>query len=81
MCQFCSSNEASDLDNYFQPSTSSSISNGMNSTQSPTRSWLKSIDSVYYLFEDPILRAKYPDLAAKVENGVRLCEEVIQELG
>jgi len=53
----------------------------MNSTQSPTRSWLKSIDSVYYLFEDPILRAKYPDLAAKVENGVRLCEEVIQELG
>lgn len=43
--------------------------------------WLDSVDAVYRLFEDPHLRERYPELAAKVQDGVRLCEDVVQELG
>ncbi|CAO1620415.1 unnamed protein product [Parajaminaea phylloscopi] len=46
-----------------------------------TPQWLQSIDAVYALFEDPGLRARYPDLATKVEQSVRLSEEVIRQVG
>lgn len=45
------------------------------------QTWLRSVDAVYTLFEDPRLRAQYPDLAAKVEQSVRLSEEIINEVG
>lgn len=46
-----------------------------------TPAWLESIDAVYALFEDPGLKNKFGDLAVKVQNAVKLCEQVVQELG
>lgn len=87
MCQFCSNSESRDLENYFEtPNTATSTKDSnldpqQAESESPTQEWLKSIDSVYSLFEDMQIRDQYPDLANKVEIGVRLCEEVIEELG
>lgn len=47
----------------------------------PTPSWLESVDAVYKLFEDPALKSQYPDLAAKVEQSVRLSEQVFRDVG
>lgn len=43
--------------------------------------WFESIDAVYALFEDEALRSKYPDLAAKVQKAVKLCEEAFNDVG
>lgn len=67
------------------PTSSISASGPSSSTSSSsisiTPAWLDSVDAVYRLFEDPQLSNRYASLAAKVKDGVRLCEEVVTELG
>lgn len=67
------------------PPTSSASTSGPSSSSSSsidiTTGWLDSVDAVYHLFENPELSSRYPSLASKVKDGVRLCEEVITELG
>lgn len=43
--------------------------------------WATSIDRTYDLFEVPEVRAKYRDLAPKVEAAVRACEAAVDEFG
>jgi hypothetical protein len=47
----------------------------------PSASWLASLDAVYALFEDPALRAQHAHLAQRTEEAVRLCEEVVRDVG
>ncbi|KAK0557366.1 3'-phosphoadenosine 5'-phosphosulfate sulfotransferase [Tilletia horrida] len=47
----------------------------------PTEAWLRSIDAVYDIFEDPELRRKYPRLSMLIWEGVKLCETIVQEVG
>lgn len=49
--------------------------------QHPPPEWISSIDAVYSLFEDPRAAQQYPDLSGKVKNAVKLCEEVIRDVG
>ncbi|KAJ1024997.1 hypothetical protein NDA18_004283 [Ustilago nuda] len=62
-----------------QPNTSTLPSSS--STASPSPEWLKSIDAVYTLFEDPVVSKKFPSLSTKVAAAVRLCEIVISQVG
>jgi FAD synthetase len=50
-------------------------------SQPAPRSWLRAIDNTYALFEEEQNRKQYQTLATKVKDAVRLCEEVIDELG
>ncbi|KAN0061377.1 3'-phosphoadenosine 5'-phosphosulfate sulfotransferase [Thecaphora frezii] len=47
----------------------------------PSSGWLRSIDAVYDLFEQPHLAAQYPHLATNLRSAVRLCEQVIHQVG
>lgn len=47
----------------------------------PSAAWLHSIDAVYTLFEHEPTAKKYANLAPKVREAVRLCEEVIRDVG
>ncbi|SPO38750.1 related to FAD1  len=49
--------------------------------QQPSSGWLRSIDAVYDLFERPEIAAQAPHLSEKVRTAVRLCEDVIREVG
>lgn len=50
-------------------------------SQPAPKSWLRVIDNTYALFEEEENCLRYGDLATKVKDAVRLCEEVIDELG
>ncbi|SYW75787.1 related to FAD1  len=54
--------------------TNSSTRPSSSSTPSPSPEWLKSIDAVYTLFEDPVVSKQFPSLSTKVAAAVRLCE-------
>ncbi|SPC63029.1 related to FAD1  len=62
------------------PPNSSTLSSS-SSTPSPSPEWLKSIDAVYTLFEDPVVSKQFPSLSTKVAAAVRLCEIVISQVG
>lgn len=61
--------------------TTNGTSSSSSSSQTPSQAWIRSIDSVYTLFEDPSILNLYPDLSSKVKHAVRLCEQVILEVG
>lgn len=60
---------------------SAAAASSVSSAIAITPAWLRSIDAVYALFEDSQLRQKHAELADKVQNAVKLCEDVVKELG
>ncbi|CBQ68584.1 conserved hypothetical protein [Sporisorium reilianum SRZ2] len=62
-------------------SDAASSSTAQQQSSPPPPEWIASIDAVYSLFEDPAAAQQYPELSQKVKNAVKLCEEVIQDVG
>ena len=43
--------------------------------------WLRTLDAVYSVFEDPQIKSQHPHLAARIQDAVELTEQVLKELG